>query len=495
MLKGYLVKTLIFVFVYIILTKVGLLLALDGGFATLVWPGSGLALSFLLIYGNSLWPAIAIAAFTINYITGGSIGAASLMSLGNTLEALIASNIIRHYGDVSLIFKKLKSVINFIFASFLGSIVSALIGGLTATLICAKGSCLETIGTWWLGDVASCLLIVPIVLLFNRSNLILLNNRKTYFSFAILILVSFLIFLINYNSVAVPRSLVYLLFIFPLSASLSQSRLSALLQVFIISVFAIWGTIQGKGPFIYPDLNSSLIILQSFTSILIIITLIVSVGIKEKEVIEDKLSNLLKENEVLISEIHHRVKNNLAVVSGLLFLQSETIENEEVRKKLDQTQLRIKTIALVHDKLHKKSNMNINKVEFSNYIKTLAELIKRVYEPAPVPVKLILDIEKIDVEIEKAVPVGLILNELITNSYKHAFAGRSSGEIEIKFHLKEKKYFLLVKDNGVGFEINNISNYGSLGLTLVNSLSTQINADLFVKCEKGCTYELSFNEN
>lgn len=366
MSREYIVKTLLFVLVYIISTKLGLLLALDGGFATVVWPGSGLALSLLLIYGNKMWPAIAIGAFSINFIKSGSIGMASSISLGNTLEALVAYNIMKRYGDLSLVFTKLKSVINFIFASFTGSMVSAIIGSLTIFMFCKKeNNCLETFSTWWLGDLTSCLIIVPIILLFSKSNLSLLHTRKTYVSFIFLILSCYLIFLGNYNSDIIPKALVYLLVIFPLSASLAQNRLSALIQVFIILLFAIWGTIEVKGPFIYSELNHSLIVLQSFIAILIIVTLIVSVGIKEKELIEDKLSSLLKDKEILISEIHHRVKNNLAVVSSLLFLQRETIENEEIQKKLDQTQLRIKTIALVHDKLNIKSN--INSVEFSDY--------------------------------------------------------------------------------------------------------------------------------
>lgn len=492
MKRAYILRVLFFALVYIVSTKVCLLLALDEGFATVVWLGSGLALSLLLIYGNKMWPAIAIGAFTVNFIKGGSISSAALMSIGNTLEALVAYNIMKYYGDLSFVFTKLKNAINFILASLVGSMVSAAIGGFTIALFYKNDyKYLETFSTWWLGDVTSCLLIVPIIVLFNRSNLLSLQSRKTYLSFAFLIAACYFIFLKNYDSDVVPKVLVYSLIIFPLRASLAQNRLSALLKVLIISVFAIWGTIIGRGPFIYSELNHSLVILQSFTAILLIITLIVSVGIKEKELIEVKLSTLLKEKEVLISEIHHRVKNNLAVVSSLLFLERENGGNDEIRQKMDQTQLRIKTIALVHDKLNIRSN--IKTVEFSDYIKTLAEMIQRLYERTDVPIELILNMEKVDVDIEKAVPLGLILNELLTNSFKHAFDGKPSGVIKIDFFLRDKKYFLSVEDNGIGYKRESTSNFNSLGLKLIKSLSHQINADILMKSEEGTAYEFSFN--
>lgn len=493
MKRDYIFKTLLFALVYIISTKIGLLLALDGGYATVIWPGSGLAVSLLLIYGNKMWPAIAIGAFSVNFINGGSIQASSCISFGNTLEALVTYNMINYYEDVSLLFTKLKSVIHFIMASFVGSMVSAIIGAFTLFMFSKNEfNYFETVSTWWLGDLTSCLLVVPIIMLFSKSNLSLLQSKKTYISFIFLITACYLIFLVKYDLDVLPKSLVYLLVIFPLSASLTQNRLSAVLHVFIISLFAIWGTIKGMGPFIYSELNDSLIILQSFTAILAIITLIVSIGIKEKEIIEEKLSGLLKDKEVLISEIHHRVKNNLAVVSSLLFLQRESIENEEMRKKLDQTQLRIKTIAIVHDKLNIESN--IKTVEISGYIKTLTEMIQRLHETVHLPIKLYLNIEKADIAVEKAVPIGLIINELLTNSFKHAFIGRSSGLIEIKFRFEEKKYFLSVIDNGVGFKDDKEKRHlNSLGLILVNTLADQISAELSLKSEKGTCYEFCFN--
>lgn len=259
-----------------------------------------------------------------------------------------------------------------------------------------------------------------------------------------------------------------------------------MIHVLIIEFFALIATYYGKGPFVFPELNNSLVLLQSFMSILTIVILIISVGIKEKELIENKLNILLSEKEMLLSEIHHRVKNNLAIVSSLLYLQNETIDDVEIRNKINETDLRIKTIALVHEKLYKKTN--ISAVEFSNYVENLAKMISRLYESN---VKLILSLEKIDLPIEKAQPLGLIINELLTNSFKHAFSNTTDREIEIRFGIKQNQYFLLFRDNGKGMEEQK-DNSDSLGLTLINTLADQIDATYTVNVSGGTTYEFYF---
>lgn len=120
-------------------------------------------------------------------------------------------------------------------------------------------------------------------------------------------------------------------------------------------------------------------------------------------------------------------------------------------------------------------------------------MIHRLNETESRRVDLILNMEKADIDIEKAVPLGLILNELLTNSFKHAFNGKQSGLIEINFMLKANKYFMSFYDNGVGYKSDATVNSGSLGLKLINSLSYQINADVAVNNHEGTRVEFSFN--
>jgi two-component sensor histidine kinase len=226
-------------------------------------------------------------------------------------------------------------------------------------------------------------------------------------------------------------------------------------------------------------------------TILEVTTLMVSVGIKERTTIEAKLKESLQEKELLLSEIHHRVKNNLAIVSGLLYLQAEKIADKDIRKKFNETQGRIKSMALIHEKLY--SPENIGKVEFSNYIKELAHSIQDSYTSPAIPVELNVDIKEYLIDIEKAVPCGLILNELVTNSFKYAFIGRNNGKIDIVFTKDETGNLLCISDNGIGFDPKEAHQSDSLGLTLVDALIDQMEATMTVSKENGTMFKLNFN--
>lgn len=484
----FILKLLVFVGLYVILAKAGLLLALDDGFASPVWLGSGVALALMIFNGSKIWPAITIGSFLVNWSSGASVEFALVVCIGNTLEAIATYHILNSLNSKAILFLKLNSVINFLLASALGAMISAFYGGFAYWLFLSKEINLEEIvGTWWLGDFTSFLLIVPVVVLFDKSFFQLLKNHYFYATIFLLVLTCLVTFFIDHSSPIVPTILLCSLFVFPIFASFTQNRISALLYVLIIGFFAVIATFSGKGPFVFSELNNSLVILQSFMSILIIVILIITVGIKEKELIKDELDALLLEKEILLSEMHHRIKNNLAIVSSLLYLQNETIEDQMIRDKISQTDMRIQAIALVHEKLYKTSN--INAVEFSSYIETLAKMVHRIYGSN---INLILNLEKIYLPIEKAQPLGLIINELIINSFKHAFPENSQGEIEIKFQFNENNYFLLVRDNGKGFVMPINGNPDSLGTTLISALANQIDAEYYVKNEGGTVYEFYF---
>lgn len=493
MKQNYILKIFLFACLYIFLAKAGLLLALDGEFASPVWLGSGTALCVLLLNGNNMWPAIAIGSFTVNWLSGSSIGFASVACIGNTLEPLVAYHIIAHFKSQTYLFVKLKSVFIFLLAAVTGAITSAVFGGVAfyffhtheISFHSHEFNLLEILFTWWIGNFTSFLLIVPVVFLFNKSTLIAFKNYSTFISITLLIVACYMTFIIKYDSQVIPIIIQYALVLFPIVVSVTQNRSSTIVHVLIIECFAVVATCFGKGPFVSDELNTNLVILQSFMAILTVVSLIITVAIKEKELIEDELKITLSEKEMLISEIHHRIKNNLAVVSGLLYLQNETIEDTEIKNKIDQTNLRIKTIALVHEKLY--ATHSVNAIEFASYIENLTKMICGVFE---CKAKLNLNLEKIELPIEKAQPLGLILNELLTNAFKHAFTHIQNPEIEINFEKKEKGFFLLFRDNGKGIE--NKKNNSTLGLTLIEALATQIDAEYVLKNSNGTTYEFYF---
>lgn len=201
-------------------------------------------------------------------------------------------------------------------------------------------------------------------------------------------------------------------------------------------------------------------------------TVSVASDISQQKQMESELRSSLREKEVMLAEIHHRVKNNLAVISGLLQLQSFSSENEEVKKALTDSQLRIQSIALVHEMLYE--NETLAYINYDNYINDLLQAISSMYQNDGQQIKLETELEPIKLSINKAIPCSLLLNELVVNSFKHAFKDVNSGQIYVSLSQQANKIILILSDNGRGFTENDFNNSGSLGSTLIKTLVNQL---------------------
>jgi PAS domain S-box-containing protein len=215
--------------------------------------------------------------------------------------------------------------------------------------------------------------------------------------------------------------------------------------------------------------------------------------ITERKKMENELRNVLQEKEMLLKEIHHRVKNNLMIISSLLELQSQDIQDKDDLKLFKESQARADSMALIHERLYQSTDLK--HINFGEYIETLANSLFNTYVMDESLIKLDLNVENIMLDINTAIPLGLIVNELITNSMKHAFPDGHQGEIKINFTRKDDKLFLEVFDNGVGLpEDLDIRNTISLGLQIVNSLTSQIDGDLILYTENGTSFRIIFKE-
>jgi PAS domain S-box-containing protein len=206
---------------------------------------------------------------------------------------------------------------------------------------------------------------------------------------------------------------------------------------------------------------------------------------------EEKIKASLREKELLLAEVHHRVKNNLAVISGLLGLQAGFVKDEQAKELFNESRNRIHSMALIHDKLYR--NETLERIEFSNYISDLVSNIRDSYNPSNADIRFHLECSNGYIDIKNAVPCGLILNELVSNAYKHAFTGRESGEIRISFRQEDELYSLEVSDNGIGYHPGQkLTEVPTLGLTLVTSLVEQIEGGLEMRNTKGTTFTVTF---
>jgi len=252
----------------------------------------------------------------------------------------------------------------------------------------------------------------------------------------------------------------------------------------------------------------------------------VGIDITERKQAEEKIKTSLLEKETLLKEIHHRVKNNLQVISSLLDLQSSYLQDEKAREMLHNSMDRIKTMARIHTMLYQSEDMR--RINFGGFIMDLAGRLQQSYGIAESPVRIDVDVSDVSLTIETSIPCGLILNELVSNALKHAFpeemfkvqgsrfkAGET-GEINIAMkenripEIKgpsepleppdlrilepyEKQFILTISDNGIGFpEKIDFRNTKSLGLELVNLLVGQINGTIDLQADGGTTFTITF---
>lgn len=214
--------------------------------------------------------------------------------------------------------------------------------------------------------------------------------------------------------------------------------------------------------------------------------------IKNKHIVQQKtaIESALKEKEFLIKEIHHRVKNNMQIISSMLSLQADVIENKEAKEALQESRLRINSMSLIHQMLYNKSNMTT--ILIFDYFTLLLSQIEKSYSPVTCKVKTELYCEKITIDLDTAIPLGLIVNELVTNSFKHAFKRASEGLIEVSFTKENEGYKLVVKDNGSGFDPNNKPKQQSLGMELIQMLVEQLNGTIVFTNHTGTQAEIKF---
>ncbi|HML04517.1 MAG TPA: histidine kinase dimerization/phosphoacceptor domain -containing protein [Methanobacterium sp.] len=202
---------------------------------------------------------------------------------------------------------------------------------------------------------------------------------------------------------------------------------------------------------------------------------------------EKELRKSLKEKEMLIREVNHRVKNNMQIISSLLSLQSRYLD-EEVLDVYKESQNRVRTMALVHEKLHQ--SKDLKSVNLAEYIKNLVYNLSSSYGTHSIEFKI--DVDPISLDSDTVIPLGLIINEIVTNSIKYAFED-DEGIIKIEFHSMGAKFKLTIEDNGIGLPENiDLENTDSLGLKLINSLSGQINADINIYRDNGTKFEIIF---
>ena len=218
------------------------------------------------------------------------------------------------------------------------------------------------------------------------------------------------------------------------------------------------------------------------------------VDITERKRMEEALRSQLRERDVLLQEVHHRVKNNLQVISSLINLQLNSISSVEATTALRECSTRVKTIALIHEQLYLAKNFA--SVSFSDYAQQLVSAVFRTAGVNPSAVTLVIDIEDVAVGVDTAIPCGLILNELISNALKHGFPNNAPGTVWVSLHAHEDGWLRLsVRDNGVGLPAGiDLRKSNTLGMSLVFTLAEQIGGEFTIESSNGAEFLLRFRD-
>ena len=213
---------------------------------------------------------------------------------------------------------------------------------------------------------------------------------------------------------------------------------------------------------------------------------------KKRQEAEEYLKKSLAEKDVLLREVHHRVKNNMQIISSILSMQSRSIDEPRLKEVLQESQNRIHSMALIHENLY--NNKSLANILFSSYIQSLTGNIARTYSSQQANIQFDYQIDSAYLPMDIAIPCGLIINELISNSFKYAFVNMPAGIISIHFkNLKDDEYMLTVADNGIGIPADvNINKTKSLGMKILHKLVQQIDGELKSDFTNGTKFIINF---
>ena len=211
--------------------------------------------------------------------------------------------------------------------------------------------------------------------------------------------------------------------------------------------------------------------------------------IVERRNAEKQLKRSLEGKEILLKEIHHRVKNNLQIISSLIYLQTRKIQDDKTNESLNEINSRIRSIALIHENIYKSDRFD--KIDFNEYVHTIIQELFSIYKINTNNIQIKININEVFLDIDTSILCGLIINELVTNAMKHAFPDNRKGEIVVETQSNQTEFIVIIRDNGVGLPKHiDIDHMQTLGLQLVSNLVKQLNGTLLISTEKWTEFRI-----
>jgi two-component sensor histidine kinase len=453
-------------------------MAIEPGYATPVWPAAGFALCAVLLWGRHMGFGVVLGSVAANLATAlsdssfsvvRSLGVALCIGTGAALQALLGAWLIERFVGLPVPFEAKRSIGRFaVLGGPVACVVSASVG--VSTLMAAGllpwADLPFSWATWWVGDSIGVVIFAPLGLILFANPALLWQRSRATLTLPLL------------GSVAVVALLFW------------ETRMAAFAgqpgwRAWVVLGIGLW--------FMRTMSTAMLVSVGSLTQAQRSAEEVERRSVELEERVRARtaeLSATLKEREVLLQEIHHRVKNNLQVISSLINMQMRRLEEGASRDALTECQARVYTIALIHESLYE--SRDYCEMPFSDYVRSLATSVFQL-AGSPEAISLQLQLEPVALPVDRAIPCGLILNELIVNALKHAFPAGRSGHIRVALQSRDGgRVALMVRDDGIGVQEIGPASNGELGMQLVRTLAQQIRADLSVKHAAGTSVELEF---
>lgn len=218
------------------------------------------------------------------------------------------------------------------------------------------------------------------------------------------------------------------------------------------------------------------------------------VDITEQKKAQEFIAKSLKEKEMLLKEVHHRIKNNLQIISSILYLQSTYVQDQATLNTLKEAQNRVQYMALIHENFYKSENLS--SIDAKKYFEELTQQLSESYVKPDQKIQIEIHCASTYLDLHTAIQCGLIVNELITNSLKYAFAGRTDGLIRVEFyHSQENEFKLIISDNGIGIPDSiDLENPKTLGLDLVRGITDSLKGQIYFESGEGCKITIVFSK-
>ena len=470
----YILKVGVLILIYFLTAKLGLSFYALHGFATTLWPLSGIALAFLIIYGYSLWPGITIAAFAINLMTGSSPFVALGIAIGNTLEALLATYLLCKYVNLYRCFERLPDTLRFIgIVTIVGATTSATIGVTSIWLgdVIDLYQAPATWFAWWIGNSVSALIMTPFLLTcliptrpWNKDSLGWLEIIAGY---SFLIISNLIIFW--YPVVQLKTSLVLYLILFPLIWSgIRFGSRGMTSSILITSIIAVWSTIYGRGPFIINPINDGFLYMQIFLGTISVIFLIFLSIVKERRLFMLKLKEHVDELEHALQKISaadeakndflailaHELRNPLApVVSSLELMKIRIEEKVDVINLIKIIETHVYTISHLLDDLLDISKISRKKLKLEKETFLLKDVIEKSLETVNPAIKfkehsVTVSLPEKNLYLEgDPIRIEQIIVNMLINAVKYT---DPRGQINLTCTTEDDIVIISIKDNGIG---------------------------------------------